>query len=111
MTQLNLVDEEYPNTDALFEEWWKSYPWGRRRRKMLCKMIWDELTTTGRMCRTKDAEVGFVKMFVKVTAEEILEGTKRWDKTLPRTPDFYYKDEEYIVSSPVFLNQARFADF
>ncbi len=94
-----------------FDDFWKRFPAGRRRRKALCRQMWDEITNGGRLCRTKDAEgSGFVSIHVEATPEEIMDGLNAWVRSLPLNDDFSIRDEQYVCTSPVWLNQSRWED-
>lgn len=113
---MNNVEQLFPETDAQadrFEEFWKTYPHCRRERKMLAKAKFDAITSGGLATKTLDKDSGlFVEIELKATAEEIIEGAKKYDRRM-RNPhqSWEYRDGgKYICHPATWLNQGRWMD-
>lgn len=101
------------NPVPTFEDFWAKYPAERRCKKAQCKRLWDAITDGGYDARTKSPEGGgFMTIRLEATPEEIMAGLERWAKQLPRNPqNFDLIEPQFIVTSPVWLNQGRWEDW
>ena len=100
-----------PKTEtSRFEEAWKLY--GNKAKKPLAKAKFDAIVKGGFKTRTMDKDSGqFVEIELEATADEIIEGIKRYMKAQIDMKTFTIKDGgKYIPHLCTFLNQGRFFD-
>jgi hypothetical protein len=93
-----------------FAEFWQVYP--KRVGKPLAKAKFDAITTTGLKTKTLDKDSGcYIEIELSATADEIIEGAKRYAKSQIDKNTYRLKDEgKYILNPATFLNAGRFYD-
>lgn len=97
----------HPNASERFDEFWAEYP--LKKRKLVARLKWDAITNGGLETRTLDRDTReYVKIFLKATAQEIIDGAKRYNKK-QRDPNTY-KVKEFTCWPENWLNQGRWED-
>ncbi len=93
-----------------FDEFWQAYP--RRIGKPLAKAKWDKITNGGLKTRTLDKDSGsFVCISLQATADELIEGAKKYHNKNLDMKTFKLKDEGKFICHPAtWLNQGRWED-
>lgn len=95
---------------ATFEEFWRVYP--KRVGKPLAKAKFDAITGDGLKTRTLDKDSGtYVEIELKATAQEIIEGAKRYAASQVDRQTYKLKDDGKFTCQPAtWLNQGRWED-
>lgn len=89
---------------ATFEAFWKLYP--RKIDKALAKAKWDAITNGGLSTRMLDRDSGqYVDITLKASADEIMDGVRRYKDWLPLE-----YDEKYVPHAATWLNRGRWMD-
>lgn len=96
--------------ESRFEEFWKFYP--RKVGKPLAKAKFDAIVRGGFKTKTMDKDSGqFVEIELEATAQEIIDGTKRYVDNLIDKSTFKRKvEDKFIPHAATFLNQGRWMD-
>lgn len=107
------LSEEYKNAQA-FEEFWKWYPHNPRRRdKAKARALFNKIIQPGGH-KTKSANKdsgGYEELHLQATPEQIVEGVKRYRKSLiPEASGQYAPDTTYAPYAYVWLNGGRWDD-
>lgn len=114
-SNVRMLFEEAPTarTEAQpsrFNEFWQYYP--KKVGKPQAKALFDNIVRGGFKTRTLNKDSGtYTEIELEATAEEIIEGTKRYAKSLVDLNTFKRKvEDKYIPNPSTFLNQGRFFD-
>lgn len=102
----SLFDGIKPELSASrFEEFWRFYP--RKVGKPLAKAKFEAIIKGGYVTRTMDRDSGqFIEIELEATADEIIEGTKRYASSLIDRNTFKRKIEDKFIAHPsTFLNR------
>lgn len=93
-----------------FDEFWQHYP--KRVGKPLAKAKWDAITGPGLDTKTLDKDSGvYVPIRLQATAEEIIEGVKRYCRSQIDPNTYKLKHGgQYTLHPATFLNQGRWLD-
>lgn len=99
-----------PEIDRAFEEFWKWFP--RKTGKPLAKAKFREIVTKGLKTRTLDKDSGtYVDIELTATAEEIIDGVKRYASNLVDKNTFKRKvEDKYLPHPATWINQGRWMD-
>ena len=97
---------------ATFADWWDLIPIELRTKRPLCELKWDKITGDGLDTKMLDKDAGvYVRLFLKATPEEIIEGTKIWRQRLKINADYsFHEDIRYERRASQFLNQGAWRD-
>lgn len=97
-----------------FDEFWKAYPHCKRVKKPLARAKFEAITGPGLKTKTYDKDSNsYAAIELKATAEEIIEGVKRYADRNKATGSGSYgfiDGGKYICHPSVFLNQGRWMD-
>lgn len=99
-----------PEIEAAFSEFWKWYP--KKIGKPLVKAKFVEIVTKGLKTRTLDRDSGnFVEIELTATAQEIVDGVKRYVDSLVDKNTFKRKvEDKYLPHPATWINQGRWMD-
>lgn len=107
---LKLFTEPTPEVQSRFEEFWAVYP--KRVGKPLAKAKFDAIVKGGFRTKTMDKDSGsYIEIELDATAQEIIDGTKRYVSSLIDRNTFKRKiEDKFIPHAATFLNQGRWMD-
>jgi hypothetical protein len=93
-----------------FDEFWEIYP--KHTGRPVAKFKWDEITNGGLTTQTLDRDSGtYVTLRLQATADELIEGARRYRKKNTDKNSYRIKDEgKYIVSPANWLNRGMWMD-
>ena len=99
-----------PAPQVGFDDFWRLYP--RHADKAMCRAKWEAITNGGLVTRCLDRDSGgYVELRLQASPNEIVEGVKRYVKTLPRKPNSYdFLEPQFIALPATFLNRGRWMD-
>lgn len=104
--------QEKPREDlnAAFERFWSIYP--KRTQKALAKAKFMAICRGSFKTKTRDKDSGgFMDIELDASAEEIIEGAKRYMDSLIDKVTWKRKiEDKYIPAAAVWLNQGRWLD-
>jgi hypothetical protein len=97
--------EDDTDLNAAFEEFWKNFP--KKVGKPIAKAKFKEIVTKGLKTRTLDRDSGqYVDIELEATPQEIIDGAKRYARSLIDMNTFKRKVEDKFVLHPsTYLNR------
>ena len=99
--------------EAAFDAFWRAYP--KKVGKPIAKAKFDAITNGGLRTRTLDKDSGsYVEIELHATAEELIEGAKRYDARNRKQGAGnygYIDDGKYLMHPSSWLNRGSWQDY